>query len=228
MGRLFRRPPQSKHPAVARGALEADVIKGLVDRMKERPWERQWEFVTGISAGSILASGMAGFNIGDEEVMTEFLVNAMMNFTNWPLPQNVYIDWPGGWGQGWTETGLYNTTPFYHTVVRALSQHGVGNRKFTIAATNMVTGALRYWDETSVLNADGSTDYKKWATYVRASSAVPCFFESVKIDGDVYNDGGTVMGINIFSAVNRCKAAGYAEEDIVMDVITCNSKRLAS
>lgn len=125
-------------------------------------------------------------------------------------------------------TGLYNTTPFYDTLLRAVGQLKLGNRKFTVAATDDVTGALSFWDETSVRNANGSVDNDKWATYIRASAAVPCFFESVKIDGVVYNDGGTVMGTNIFSAVNRCKSAGYREEDIVMDVVTTSSESLAS
>ena len=32
-------------------------------------------------------------------------------------------------------------------------------------------------------------------------------------------DGGTVWNINIDSAVNQCFEMGYAEEDIIMDVI---------
>merc|ERR1712228_943265 len=44
----------------------------------------------------------------------------------------------------------------------------------------------------------------------------------------VHSDGGVVMGTNVYSAVNRCKAAGYAESDIVIDTITCNSARLST
>ena len=32
-------------------------------------------------------------------------------------------------------------------------------------------------------------------------------------------DGGTVWNVNVPSAVEQCLAAGYAESDIIMDVI---------
>lgn len=34
-------------------------------------------------------------------------------------------------------------------------------------------------------------------------------------------DGGTVWNVNIPSAINQCLDMGYAEEDIIMDVIIC-------
>ncbi len=34
-------------------------------------------------------------------------------------------------------------------------------------------------------------------------------------------DGGTVWNVNIPSAINQCLDMGYAEEDIIMDVIVC-------
>lgn len=64
------------------------------------------------------------------------------------------------------------------------------------------------------------------AVRVRASSAIPGIFDSVIVDGEVHSDGQVVMGINVFSAVQRCQAAGYADDDIVIDVITANSDRL--
>jgi len=50
----------------------------------------------------------------------------------------------------------------------------------------------------------------------------------VTIDGYVHSDGGVVMGINVFDAVSRCKASGYAEKDIVLDIVTCNNARLTN
>merc|ERR1712000_784886 len=36
------------------------------------------------------------------------------------------------------------------------------------------------------------------------------------------------MGTDVFSAIHRCKAWGYAESDVVIDTVTCNAARLAS
>lgn len=210
----------------AKGAYEAGVIQGLVNRLNQS--ERQWQYFTGISAGSILSSGAALFDVGQEEDMAKFIVESMMNFTNTnDTVGNVYIDWPEASMQ-LTESGFFNTTPLFDTLKRMLSLKKLGNRKFTIGSTNDATGQLNLFDEGMVRNEDGSVDVDKFATYVRASAAVPGVFQSVEIDGNVHSDGGVVMGANVFSGINRCLAAGYQESDIVLDLVTCNSDRLPS
>jgi len=200
---------------------------GLVDRLPAG--EREWAVATGISAGSIIASGMALFDMGEEEAMGQFLVDSVLNFTNIPAPASVYKPWRFSF-QALTKSGLYNTQPEYDTLFAMFTNSGktLGNRAFTIGATNDVTGTLTLFDETTVRNADGTLNTTKWATGVRASSAVPGAFETVDVDGVTHSDGGCVMGNNIFSAVNRCKQAGFKESDIVMDVITCSSPSLKS
>lgn len=209
----------------AKGAYEAGVLKGLVDKMS--PSERKWQIFTGISAGSILSAGSSLFDIGEEEAMGKFLMDNVLVLTNTnDTFGNVYINWPNASMQ-LTENGLFNTTPLFDSLKMVYSQHKLGNRKFTIGATEDATGELSLFDETMVLNADGSFNASKMATFVRASAAVPGVFESVKVNGKVHNDGGVVLGANVFSAVNRCKALGFAEKDIVLDLITCNSDRLS-
>jgi len=210
----------------AKGAYEAGAIKALIDRTA--PSERQWQYVSGISAGSILTSASALYDFGDEVAMGEFMVSSINNFTNTNgTVGNVYVDWPTG-QQQLTETGFECTAPLFETLKRMLGSQTKGARKFTIGATDDATGKLHLFDETDTLDADGSFNYTKLALIVRASSAIPGVFESVKLDGVVYSDGSTVMGINVFSAINRCMAAGYAESDIVLDVVTANSKRLTN
>jgi len=160
--------------------------------------------------------------------MSQFLVDSNLNFTNTNSTSgNVYIDWKT-FSQRLTATGMYDTEPLFNTLQAMLNVKGsLGNRKFVVGATDDVTGKLVVWDETDVVGSDGSLNISKMAKYIRASAAVPGAFESVKIDGTVYNDGGSVMGSNIFSAINRCKQSGYAEKDVVLDLVTCSSTTLA-
>merc|ERR1711934_595453 len=65
------------------------------------------------------------------------------------------------------------------------------------------------------------------ALFVRASSTIPGIFESVTVDGKVYSDGTLPMGVDIFSGINRYKAAGYIERDIVVDTVTTDKSRLS-
>jgi len=160
--------------------------------------------------------------------MGAFLMDTILNFTNINSTDgNVYVDWSNPAMQ-LTKTGFQNTTPLFDTLKQVLSSRQLGNRKFVIGATQDATGKLKLFDETMVVNNDGSYNATKFAMFVRASSAIPGVFESVEINGKVYSDGGVVMGSNVFSGIRRCKAAGYVETDIVVDVVTCASNRLSS
>lgn len=208
------------------GAYEAGVIKGLVQKLS--PEEREWNVVTGLSAGSILTSGTALFNVGDELEMTDFVIESMMNFTNVnSTVGNVFIDWPNA-SMELTETGFEDTEPLFNTLKKMLGPKKLGNRKFVVGGTEDATGEVRLWDERSVLDSDGTFNSTKLALFVRASSAIPGIFESVTIDGKVYSDGTLPMGVDIFTGINRCKAAGYAERNIVVDTVTTDKSRLSS
>lgn len=60
-----------------------------------------------------------------------------------------------------------------------------------------------------------------------ASMSVAGFFPPVQAFDSEWFDGSAVWDIDIFSAVNRCKAKGFAEKDIVIDTILTSSANLA-
>jgi predicted acylesterase/phospholipase RssA len=209
----------------AKGAFEAGVVSGLIN--KTSPAERQWQYFTGISAGSILTGGSHLFSIGQEAELGDFLMASILDFTNGPDGDHVYSDWPSP-AMELTESGFENSTALLGTLERTLATRPAGNRKFVISSCVDMTGELHTWDEKDIQNADGSPNMTKLARFIRASAAIPGIFQTVEIDGTVYSDGSTVMGSNVFSAINRCIAAGYSEENIVMDVVTTASNRLAT
>jgi len=135
------------------------------------------------------------------------------------------VDWPNASMQ-LTETGFECTAPLFNTLKKVLAPRQLGNRKVVIGGARDKDGKLQLWDETDVLDSKGEFNSTLLAIFVRASSAIPGIFESVKFDDVVYSDGTIVMGIDVFSGINRCQAAGYASEDIVVDIITTASNRL--
>jgi NTE family protein len=197
-----------------KGAFEAGVIQGLVNRLPAS--ERQWDIMTGISAGSILASAGALFDKGDEVAMAQYMIDAVTNFTQ----DSVFKQWlPFGVLTGLDKSGVVNTEPLYNTLEGVLSSRPLGNRNFTIGATRDSTGTLERFSESDVVNAS------QWAAHIRASSAMPGLFDSVNIDGAVYSDGGCVMGVDIFAAVTRCQAAGALDTEITVDVISTGGEK---
>lgn len=200
------------------GAYEAGVIQGLVDRLP--PKERQWDVVTGISAGSIIASGMALFDKGDEVAMAAFLTNATTSFSQ----EDVFKQWrPLGVLTGLTKSGLLDTEPLYNTLVSTLGKKsGRGNRKIVVGATEDRTGGIVLFNESDW------TSTEAWATRIRASSAIPGIFDSVQVDDFVLSDGGEVLGVNVFSAVTRCREQVESDEDIIVDIVTCDTDKLTS
>jgi hypothetical protein len=45
------------------------------------------------------------------------------------------------------------------------------------------------------------------------------YFPPAKVLGGAFFDGSAVWDIDIFTAINKCKDKGFANEDIVVDVI---------
>jgi len=44
----------------------------------------------------------------------------------------------------------------------------------------------------------------------------------------MYVDGGTMHNLDVGSGVELCRALGYKDSDIVMDVLACSGKTLSN
>jgi NTE family protein len=81
--------------------------------------------------------------------------------------------------------GYYSTLPLERTLSRLVdfpSLHG-GATRLTVGAANVQTGEMRYFD---------SRDTILTVRHVMASGALPPAFPAVRIDGELYWDGGIV------------------------------------
>jgi NTE family protein len=81
------------------------------------------------------------------------------------------------------ETGYYSTRPLESTLKELVDFSRIENKctRLTVGAANVRTSEMRYFD---------SRDMKLSARHIMASGALPPAFPAVRIDGDLYWDGG--------------------------------------
>lgn len=89
-----------------------------------------------------------------------------------------------------------------------------------IGITDVVDGSYKDFSAANITSGANLVD----ALY--ASLSVAGFFPPADVLNSYYFDGSAVWDIDIFTAVNRCKEKGFAEEDIVIDVIMTSSANL--
>jgi predicted acylesterase/phospholipase RssA len=64
-----------------------------------------------------------------------------------------------------------------------------------------------------------------------SSASIPVMFPPMHWNGQIYMDGGTVWNLNVDGAVKACMAKGFAENEIIVDMLSCyprNVKQEAS
>lgn len=59
-----------------------------------------------------------------------------------------------------------------------------------------------------------------------ASVSFPGVFPYVNYNGNTLIDGSCLYSITIFDAINHCKQAGFAESDIIIDVVLTSGSSL--
>lgn len=196
-----------------RGAYEAGLVQGLVDALP--PTEVEWSVLTGISVGSILSTGMAKYPIGQEEVMAKENCDLATSLQK----SDIFTDWVGGIISGTLfHSGIYDTAPELAFLKEQFPQSSppTGDlRVMTIGAANMGNASYKLWHFNGAIGSDLVTPA------LMASSAIPGGFPLVKDPkgNAYYSDGGVIVNIDVFNTVVQCRDLGFADEDIVVDVL---------
>jgi predicted acylesterase/phospholipase RssA len=213
-------PPKEKCFVLAlegggdKGAYQSGAIKGLVENVPNG--ETQWDVVTGVSVGSMDAAAIAIFEIGKEKEAAEYLID---NWRNIKGKGDIYENWWGGPLDGlFFKTGLYSTSPLKKKLI-SIIKDSIIKRKFVCGATNFMTGEFETWDEETLYRDE-------YVDAIASSGSYPVIFPLNTFRGNVYMDGGVKINVDIASGINKCSDMGYADENIVVDVIMLNSKVL--
>ena len=151
--------------------------------------------VTGISGGAINTGALSVWSKEDGKEMSEWLSDTWNNLHT----HDVWKWWPGGIKQGLEGQSLVDDTPLinYLTEIYLGFPEGVVRKSMigTVDANNADYHKF-FLDE-----IPKGSDPSVWAKQVVSSASLPGLFEPQKIDGGVYIDGGTAMGLDAMTAV---------------------------
>ncbi|GAM26514.1 hypothetical protein SAMD00019534_096890 [Acytostelium subglobosum LB1] len=190
--------------AGAFGAYEAGVLWGLT--AKRPADEVEWQFATGISAGSINAAGAAMFSVGNEQGAAEFLTSRWMGIT----PEQIYVNWVGGLVDGLLlQKGIFNDAPLHKFLSDNLNLTALhqSTRGLLIGATNIDTGNFDIFEKTDPEIVLG----------VQASSSIPGVFPPTFKGNAVYQDGGVTYMTPVTDTARLCYGTGAT--DVTIDVV---------
>lgn len=187
------------------GAYEAGAIWTMVNTLSAVDVE--YDIVSGISTGALNTGAIVQFPKGQEKAMADFLVDTWLTIGG---SQNIYVQWPGGLAQGVLyEPGIYNTAPLRNFCKSKLTK-GI-NRKFTIGATSLNTG--------NFINFDESIGNSNLIEAIMSSAAPPFFFPYQIFNNDVLADGGCLINLDVFEAINRCYSETKNYANIIVDLV---------
>lgn len=157
----------------ARGFAHAGILKALNEKGIYP------EIVSGVSAGAIVGALYADGHSPDEILEIFSRNDSFFKYVKFTVPRKSLFKAEG--------------------LRRNLSDHLEGKsfddleKPLYVAATNISSGKITYFQEGSVLDA------------VLASAAIPVLFDPVKIDGDLYVDGGVLDNFPLKPLEKQCK-----------------------
>ena len=159
-----------------------------------------YDWVTGISAGSINVVSMAGWAPNEFYEFTEWQAETLLQADN----ADVWTWWPG---EEPTIRNLYgqksvlNSDPAIDWMTDILSEPRFVNgykRDWTIGAVNLANGVFELFDR-------HNTEFgRELATAAMCSSSIPGVFPPRYFKGNYYMDGGTVRNVNLLSGIEGC------------------------
>lgn len=178
-----------------RGAFGAGVLKGwgqVTDPQHGRP---EFDVVTGVSTGALIAP--FAFVGTDEAYDVAYSAYRDPNphwfqIRNWfaiLLMRESFMDNSGLRGEVVKTLDL--------PLLEAIAEGRHENRLLLIGTTNLDLGMLTTWDATRLADevVAGTRDRTTFDDVILASTAIPAVFPPVKIEGDLYVDGGVTRNI---------------------------------
>jgi NTE family protein len=161
------------------GAINAAIIAGNLPGNRLEKLEEFWDRISRPDGWGAVFTGnfRRWFNMFSA---AEAFVLGQPNFFVPRLP-NPYFAWPGTPGA----TSFYDTAPL-HSTLRNLVNFDLINKRpvrLSLGATRVTTGEMVFFD---------NTDREIGPEHVMASGSLPPGFPAMRIDGELYWDGGCV------------------------------------
>ena len=187
------------------GAYEAGALFTMVNTLSAS--SVVYDVISGISTGALNTAAAIQYPKGQEKAMAQYLVDTWLTIGG---QDNIYVQWAGGYAQAILfEPSLYDTRPL-RKFVTSKTTNGI-QRKFTVGATSLNSGTFKNYDE--------SIGASNLVNAVMSSAAPPFFFPYVIFQGDVMADGGCLINLDVFEAINKCYSIVQDYSKIVVDLL---------
>lgn len=189
----------------AKGAWACGVIQYLLGDLGIN-----YDIYTGTSVGAINVAFLAMFKAGEEKQAANLLKDWWLKLDN----SKIYKSWPY-WGRiaaAWRKS-FYDSSPL-HELIRenvSLERIRASNKKITVGALNLHTGKYELFDQES----------DDFITAILASSAFPATLTPVKINNDLFIDGG----MKTISPIKAAIEMGATEIDVITTSPDVRDKR---
>jgi len=132
----------------------------------------------------------------------------------------LYKDWLGGLAEGLlVKGGLWKDKGVLDFLQTEMADISATNRWIDVGLTDVLQGTYVDFLE-SGLSGDNLYNVM-YAQFAQAGVFPPTEFNNTD-----YFDGSTIWDLDIFSVVNQCQAMGFADTDIVVDVLLTSAKSL--
>lgn len=179
----------------AKGAWAAGIIQYLLGDLRI-----DYDIYTGTSVGAINTAFLAMFKSGEEKQAAELLKNWWLKLDN----SKIYKPWPV-WGRlaaAWRKS-FFDSTPLHELIKQNVSLERIrsSGKKIQVGALNLHTGKYVLFDQ----------DNDDFLDAVLASSAFPATLTPVKINNDLYIDGG----MKTISPIKAAIEMGATEIDVI-------------
>ena len=190
-----------------RGAYEAGVLSVLATSAKAG--NIKWNAITGVSIGAVNAGIMSQYPLGQEAAMSQQLINFWSSLNG---TEDIFTEWSPGGDIGLVngllfERGLYTNAPSISLALKWVTNPGI--RNVTVGSTNFDLGIFQTFSENV---GRGLIDG------VIASGSLPFFFPLHQFEAYTWGDGGCIINLDVFSAVERCLEL-TTEDQITVDFI---------
>jgi NTE family protein len=157
------------------GAINAGLIAGNAPQNRVERLRSFWQRVGYSLPTNLIASCPGGGKMAR-------LVTMMQGINAFFVPNMTAMLW-GDWPLAAENAGLYSTAPLRQTLAELIDFNLIGERqtRISVCAANVGTAQMRYFD---------SRDITFRLEHVLASGALPPAFPPIRVDGELYWDGG--------------------------------------
>jgi predicted acylesterase/phospholipase RssA len=169
----------------AKGAFQAGVLKGILERGEIKPWK----VYSGISVGCINAAEMACAST--PEIGVKNLLKEWRNLSANSVYRNRFL---GALNLLWSNS-VYDTSPLENYLKSRMSSNAVKK-----AGNTLVCGVVDMMGGQYIEVNQDSEPLHEW---IRASASFPGAFPPVEIDGRLYLDGGIQSMTPLASAIRE-------------------------